>query len=433
MFKGKLAVLYLVKNQAAVFINGDSTDAYEIDWDGVKLDEVFSQIKDELKVGRVIVLLGAEVSYCLSLDKSENMDRESLRKLAAAQIPDDLDDHNFDWKVIGDRVQVAAVSPFLLQALSHAAQKTSIKLEAILPAAIVLSQIAAAAEKPKLLVWEGFENLGVICHNGVVFFSSGLEEISPAKVSDLIDYSRDKYSLEIDQVESNAKAVSLPDSVSWKEAELEVYRYLVDHPVESGSDSKVLTLTPVEVTKPDEAPAKLEGPSTTQIKETVSAAPPPPEPERGSKLGLIIGGILLLLLVIFGVGLFRLYSPGQDEAVVEVVPTVTEAITPTPTPEPVLSDYPVRILNGSGTPGEASRVADILEEAGFVVEETGNADSYDYDETEISYLEDVPESILEQLRGQLAEFVLAEGKVLQEADGYSILIVVGSQSQDDVR
>ncbi len=70
-------------------------------------------------------------------------------------------------------------------------------------------------------------------------------------------------------------------------------------------------------------------------------------------------------------------------------PEPAPGTTPPPAaeaPEPVpAADVPVAVYNGSGTSGLAATTATELEEQGFPVETTGNADSRDYEVTEIRY------------------------------------------------
>jgi LCP family protein required for cell wall assembly len=64
----------------------------------------------------------------------------------------------------------------------------------------------------------------------------------------------------------------------------------------------------------------------------------------------------------------------------QAAPPSTEA------PESVApADVDVAVYNGSGTSGLAAQAAEGLQEAGFVVSETGNADSMDHEVTEIRY------------------------------------------------
>jgi copper homeostasis protein CutC len=60
--------------------------------------------------------------------------------------------------------------------------------------------------------------------------------------------------------------------------------------------------------------------------------------------------------------------------------------SPTPTPKILVDKQAVRIkvLNGSGVSGKASAVKEILKEKGYQEILTGNADSFDYEKTEVS-------------------------------------------------
>lgn len=67
-------------------------------------------------------------------------------------------------------------------------------------------------------------------------------------------------------------------------------------------------------------------------------------------------------------------------------PTPTPAPTATPTPTPAAIDkasVEIKVLNGGGTPGAASKMKSYLEEKGYTVAGTGNTDEYTYTTTEI--------------------------------------------------
>ena len=104
---------------------------------------------------------------------------------------------------------------------------------------------------------------------------------------------------------------------------------------------------------------------------------------KGIFLGLVVAG-LTTLLIMRGVS-FLQQKPNNTTSV------DSSKTLPTPTPKPIVvvkaEDIKVRVLNGSGIPGEAGKYAAILEEAKFEVIEVGNALTYDYDTSEIRYKE----------------------------------------------
>ena len=67
-------------------------------------------------------------------------------------------------------------------------------------------------------------------------------------------------------------------------------------------------------------------------------------------------------------------------------PTPTSIPTPTPTPTPPTIDktsFEIKVLNGGGTPGAASKMKTFLEDKGYTVSSTGNTNEYSYTATEI--------------------------------------------------
>jgi hypothetical protein len=136
--------------------------------------------------------------------------------------------------------------------------------------------------------------------------------------------------------------------------------------------------------------------------------------KRGKKLLFLI--ILLVVLGLIAFGAVQLLG-GQGEA--EPTPTPTESFeiptdtpaptedldttptpededttTPTPTKKPAVNgtdqstgldraDLSIVVQNGSGEAGVAGTMKSKLEGLGYVVSSTGNADNYDYAQTEI--------------------------------------------------
>jgi hypothetical protein len=111
--------------------------------------------------------------------------------------------------------------------------------------------------------------------------------------------------------------------------------------------------------------------------------------------------LFLLLLIIIGIGAAQ-YLTSQSDDMQNSGPTAIEFedpkdMAPTPTPESAItptstpsantdldrSNLSIVILNGSGVSGAAKKLSDALTKLGYEIESTGNADSSDYDSTEI--------------------------------------------------
>ncbi|MFC1710365.1 LytR C-terminal domain-containing protein [Patescibacteria group bacterium] len=111
-----------------------------------------------------------------------------------------------------------------------------------------------------------------------------------------------------------------------------------------------------------------------------------------------------------------------------VTPTIEEKedVEATAEPEADLSVYKLQILNGSGIKGEASKVDALVKSAGFGSTSTGNADSYNYETTEISYKEKVTEDAIKTLKESLSDYETKAVGDLDEDSDYDIVIIVGS-------
>lgn len=186
---------------------------------------------------------------------------------------------------------------------------------------------------------------------------------------------------------------------------------------------------------------KKEEVSSGEVKEWLKEVRPDTTKEvsksGGPNLKIILVILIILLLLGAIVGGVIYYQRGVEQRQEVTAPTTPIAATSTPTPteetEPVdLTTYSVSILNGSGTAGEAGNAQGLLIEAGFVEEnvETGNADSYDYEETEISLKEGTPNAVFEAIQTALGETytIVRSEEPLGETSEFDVLIIVGQRA-----
>jgi len=108
-------------------------------------------------------------------------------------------------------------------------------------------------------------------------------------------------------------------------------------------------------------------------------------------------------------------------------PTPTHLPSPTPTPTIVVNKEKIRIkvLNGSGIPGKAATVKDILKEKGYQEILTGNADNFDYKQTEIAVKKEknnLVSIIKEDLKKYVSSFKVT---ALSEKEASDIIIIIG--------
>jgi hypothetical protein len=186
---------------------------------------------------------------------------------------------------------------------------------------------------------------------------------------------------------------------------------------------------------------KEENPENTDLSDvnpsTDSIFSSPPEdgsPKKGKSTSLIIIICLCVIFLLAGFvgGYFyaKNLSPQADSQKSEKKMKVENTSTPTPTEEEIdLSAYSIEVLNGSGIGGVAGKEKSALEDDGFTVENTGNADTQDYSETSISFKAGVPDAFIDELKKSLSKrYVIASdaGELDDESD-YDVVITLGSE------
>lgn len=120
-------------------------------------------------------------------------------------------------------------------------------------------------------------------------------------------------------------------------------------------------------------------------------------------------------------------------ALSQATPTPTTAPSATPTPEEVdLSAYEIRVLNGSGISGEAATLRTQLEDAEFVVDSVGNADTSDYTKTEVFAKGEVSEAYLNALIKELQTTyeVNSVTETLDDSESVDVEIIIGSDKAE---
>lgn len=147
-------------------------------------------------------------------------------------------------------------------------------------------------------------------------------------------------------------------------------------------------------------------------------------------LWVIIPGIFILGALLGGVVYYQ--KSASEISITPPTPIATPVLTPTPiaTPEPEvnLSKYKIKVLNGSGISGEASRVKALLEKAGFTVSSTGNATNYNYIKSVIQAKSEVEKEFINKLTEALSENYQVDAKAepVNTSSPDEVVVIIGS-------
>lgn len=168
-----------------------------------------------------------------------------------------------------------------------------------------------------------------------------------------------------------------------------------------------------------------------------------PEESSGSKTKIAMAVVGLLIIAGLAVGGYFLYNLRKEKPSKETIqtekPQESTSTSDTKKEESTatksakkqekinLADYSVQILNGSGIAGEAGVVKDLLKDKGFENFETGNADSYDYTDTEVSLKADISSEVFDSIKGSLESYSVIVGDELAKDSTFDIVVVVGQK------
>lgn len=190
-----------------------------------------------------------------------------------------------------------------------------------------------------------------------------------------------------------------------------------------------------ETNKPEEEKAD----EVVEKKSEAIASEPEPvkEVKESKKMNLKLVVVITLvssLVAAFVSGGVYVYLSGIDstrEGPSETstpVPIISPEATVAPESEPVdLSEYSVRVLNGSGAIGAAGAGEDILVEAGFTVDSTGNASNYNFKSTVVQVKSSVAAEAVSKAKEALetAKYKVEVGEALPGSSDYDMVVTIG--------
>lgn len=164
--------------------------------------------------------------------------------------------------------------------------------------------------------------------------------------------------------------------------------------------------------------------NTSPTTATYSSQPAPTK----SKRPLIFVGIIILLGAL--IGGFFFFQQSQKPAPEETQVTPTEPV-PTEKPQIDKSSVKIQVVNGTGTPGQASKVVDALKVADYSEDniKTGNAEEFDTLTTTITArkgFEDVASDIKDILE-KVFDKVDIDSSSLEDSSDFDIVIVTGGK------
>ena len=486
------AVFVLGTNTVWVYGAGLNEVLLKKSWKAGNLGKMVEKCKKKLKFDSVEVVLSENLfqATSLTLAAGELSSEKVIKGLKEAGVIEN-DQVQVDWKVVktdGEQlIQVVVVKNSLLDLVSGVFAEFNLK--GIKTLAERLAVQTETLIKPHVIVWQGWSTMVIAAHEGKIYHvhnsrNGDIYKNAKTLLSFLETETEIKSNLVV-MTDTNEKTnKEAPEDLMVASAKLDPS---TDENENLGFDSDLVT-PPKEVfsdedKKDEEAEegekaevvdqeeeaedSEDENPDKSDIieEENLAAPKPPlkvmqqetpapvkdmqvasePSSKSGSNKKLIVI-ILTILVVLIGVivGGVLVYksatsSAGEDVSVIE------SDATPTPEPSPAIdaeasdsaqvdeevdrSEFSIQVLNGSGIPGEAGKLATILETAGFEDIDTGNAESFEYEETEVQVKSDGSDLqgiLISDLEGDYD--VVGSSDDLDEDSEFDAVVIVGSGS-----
>jgi hypothetical protein len=395
-------LIFISKSKLEVF--KDFQKVTEVSWTPENLSQVFSRLKstfsshfrvllsdDFITIASLLVLPADSKKRSLIQSKSQSLFNENLSQTV------------WDYKIVADQnnlklIQVVAVSKTFFDQLRSAVAAAQIKIDLL---ESFSTAICRFLPKNKL-VFLVHQNLLVLSFNQTPIFSQVLDQkITQENIDQIFSYSRERFR-------------SLPQEILFSPTGDVAFNQF-----DFGN------LQP-EYTQADPLKgvihsSNLHGPNSTSRLEIKT-----PSSEFQFPKILLVIPILSVLAFLFIIFSDQILPSKKDTTQINPVIQVTPTTIPTIAAVDPKS-FQIEVLNGSGTRGEAAKIANLLAPDNFVVAKADNAANFNFTQTQIQVKSTVPDSIITLLTKSLSSQYMPKisSAKLDSGNPFDIIITTG--------
>ncbi|MDQ5981297.1 MAG: LytR protein [Patescibacteria group bacterium] len=427
-------------------------------WIESNLEQVISQLLAKFKSKNWGVLLNNDLNYVISftIDKPQKPAEEKalIRQKVIEKIPEYSDRLVWDYKIVKDkgfcRVQVAASEKSFIEHIYTAFEKSKITPSFIEPMSYFLSQGVTKSDQYYVIFYSSpYESIIALANNGFINMVTTLNnENLESQINKFFEFIKIKIpmSFPIEMLVSDNNKVLNEQLVSFLE--------------KSNTKITAIDLTPflfkdyAEIkSRNDEAKLNLNHDESSEIEDIQQKIDVPKDPQKTSKRKKLLSIIAIVVMFLVMAGALTYYFTKEDKTK-KSANNVT-AVIPTPTPVSTTSNeneidekeqetidskvverpnalenfkgYRIDILNGSGIPGEADKLRDLIIPLQFDRVNLGNADKFDYSDTTVQFKSEevkLGQDLLQDILIDYSVVVLEE--YLPASSIYDVQIVIGS-------
>lgn len=398
-------LLYVSKNNLEVFKNHQKVG--EVSWTPENLAQNLSRLRSTFSSHFRVLLSDNFITVAsLLLTSKESKKRSFIQSKFQSIVTEDLSKTIWDYKIVAHQngkrlIQVIFVSQKFFDQFRAAVKSSKIKINLLESFSTSISRFLPS----KKLVFLNYQDLIILSFNQTPIFSQVLsKKITQEDINHVFAYSKDRFQILPQQI-----LFSPIGDVAFNQFDCGNLS-----PEYTSVDPIKGIIHSTNIHGSDESTSKLEINNPPQT--VVSTFP---------KIILVIPLLLLIIgfFVVFG-SKIKTNNNLQINPVVSITPTIANNPTPTVIP---LGSLKIQVLNGSGTPGEASKIVNLLSKNNFNIQTTGNAANFDFTQTQIQIKEsvsnDVSALLISSLKNNYPAKILSEK--LPESSEFDIVITTG--------
>lgn len=345
-------LLYLSLTKLEIFKNKRKIS--EILWTPDDLSKNLSQIKNTFS-SRFRLLLSDEFIKITSLlvTPKESRKRNSVQIKAQTIISENLSQTVWDYKVVANQnglklIQIIYVTKTFFDQLRAAINTSGIKITLL---ESFSTSICRFLPKNKL-TFLIYQNLLILSFNQTPIFSQVLnKKLTQIDIDQIFSYAQDRFKNLPQQIIFSPTGDTAFTSFNFSGLKPE---YFDIDPING-------LIYSTNTHGSDESTSRLE----------IKSSPPIIIHKSPVKIILIIPVLILLFFLFF------------KKNKTEIIPVSVTIPTPTAVPTINLATIKIKVLNGSGISGEATKVVNLLAKNNLSVGQTGNASNFDFTQTSI--------------------------------------------------
>jgi hypothetical protein len=383
-------------------------------WNEGNIEEILVEIKSKLAGKSVRILIDDSVSFLVNVPvEKDNISPGEVLGLIQSLVPEKIENGYWDYKINKhtgiNHIQAFVIKKTFLEPFTQGLLASDLSVEASEPVSLSLSRLTSFEDSPHVIVYSlGDEGYSLIlADQGEVLVSVYVEKlVSKDQIEKFLQLCEGEYHI------VPSKIIISPDyfvgeheikGVPIAHVELDPFRGIAKKDDIKAPDENSLNLNSQKLLKPLVLPEAPQGEELPK--------------KRKKRLGFV--GLMLSVAALAFVAYILFLQPKES------VPTPSPTPQVLPTPAPVdLTTYKIQILNGTGVEGEAGNVKGLL---AIDSAETGNASSFEYEFTEVSLKEGVPEEVYTEIEKKLSGVynVSKSAQVLTSDEDFDVVIITG--------